>query len=40
MQSEDLRNETASEKLTLKEEYEMQQAWNNDDESKDNFVYI
>ena len=33
MQSEELREQTASERLTLQEEYEMQQKWISDDDS-------
>lgn len=34
MNSDELRKQTASEKLTLSEEYEMQQTWLNDENSE------
>lgn len=34
MKSEELRAYTASEPLSLEEEYEMQMSWRNDDDSK------
>lgn len=34
MESDELRQQTASERLSLDEEYEMQQTWLNDDDSE------
>ncbi len=34
MQNEELLEKTASKRLTLEEEFEMQQKWANDDDSK------
>lgn len=39
MKNEDLRDLTASEPLTLEEEYEMQRSWRNDEDSKEICIY-
>ena len=40
MQSPELLEQTASERLTLDQEYEMQQSWFQDENSKLNFIFL